>query len=357
MDLAPQLQQLAERIPRQLPHITTEEATKNSLVLPFIAALGYNVFDATEVTPELTADVGVKKGEKVDYAIQRDGKPIMLVECKVSGTDLDEAHTSQLYRYFTVTDARFAVLTNGVHYRFYTDLEERNRMDSKPFLEVDLLDLSDAVLRELEKFHAEAFDQERILETASDLKFTRQIKQAFSAELSDPSEDFVRLFASKVYSGRLTQSVMEQFTKLTRQALREFISERVSDRLKSALATESKVSAAEAEDGAQPEDELETTEKEWQGYFIVKAIVSKVVSSGRVAIRDQKSYCSVLLDDNNRKPICRLWFNSAQKYLGTFDAEKNETRNAIGTIDDIYNFEDELRETALRYDAAEGGSA
>lgn len=356
MDLVGQLRQLAERFPKQLPHISTEEATKNALVLPFISALGYNIFDPTEVTPELTADVGVKRGEKVDYAIQRDGKPIMLFECKVAGTDLDQSHTSQLYRYFTVTDARFAVLTNGVTYRFFTDLEARNRMDSKPFLEVDLRDLSDTVLRELEKFHAEAFDQESILETASELKYARQIKRILEDELREPSEELVRFFGSRVYSGRMTQSVREQFAKITKQALREFISERVSARLKSALATEQEESATPVEE--QDEDlatEIETTDQEWQGYYIVKAIVSKVVASRRVAMRDQKSYCSVLLDDNNRKPICRLWFNAAQKYLGTFDAEKAETRNPVETVDDIYEYADVLRETALRYDSAVAG--
>lgn len=354
MDIAPKLRQLAERIPRQLPHITTEEATKNALVLPFIAALGYDIFDPTEVTPELTADVGIKKGEKVDYAIQRDGKPIILFECKIAGEDLDKAHASQLYRYFTVTDARFAVLTNGLVYRFFTDLEARNRMDSKPFLEVDLEDLSDSVLRELEKFHAEAFDQESILETASDLKYAGQIKRILADEQRDPSEDFVRFFASRIYRGRMTQSVRQQFAKITKQALREFISERVSDRLKSALATEAEASATPAE-GAEAEaaSEIETTDQEWQGYFIVKAIVSKVVASKRVTMRDQKSYCAILLDDNNRKPICRLWFNTSQKYLGTFDADKNETRNPIDLVDDVYQHADQLRETALMYDGGE----
>lgn len=348
-DLVPMLRQLSERIPSQLPHINTEEATKNSLVLPFISALGYNVFDATEVTPELTADVGVKKGEKVDYAIQRGGEPIILFECKTAGVDLDRAHISQLFRYFTVTDARFAVLTNGVLYRFFTDLEARNRMDSKPFLEVDLLNLSDPMLRELAKFHADVFDEDSILETASELKYTRAIKRILSDELTNPSDEFVRLFASQVYSGRMTKAVREQFERVTKQALREFVSERVSDRLKSALATEAEATAAQAEAEEEEEDEVETTQQEWQGYYIVKAIVSKVVEADRIVMRDQKTYCSVLLDDNNRKPICRMWFNTSQKYLGTFDEEKNETRNAIEVVEEIYNYSDELRETAVRY--------
>ncbi len=358
MDLTSAFRALAERIPSQLPHIKTEEATKNALILPFIQALGYDVFDPTEVTPELTADVGIKRGEKVDYAILRDGKPIVLFECKMAGSDLDQAHVSQLYRYFSVTDARFAVLTNGTSYRFFTDLESRNRMDSRPFLEVNMLDLSEGAVRELEKFHAEVFDQDRILETASELKYTRQIKRVLANEMQEPSEDFVRFFVSQVYEGRMTHAVREQFSNLTRKALREFISERISDRLKSALATEEATSSLPSLDQeAEPVSEIETTEEEWQAYYLVKAIVSKVVESRRVVLRDQKSYCSVLLDDNNRKPICRFWFNAAQKYLGSFDADKEETRHPIGELDDIYGLADQLRETALGYDARGGKGA
>jgi hypothetical protein len=353
MDLARRLGELAQRVSAQLSHISTEEATKNALVLPFITALGYNVFDPTEVTPELTADVGVKKGEKVDYAVLRQGKPIMLFECKIAGTNLDRAHSSQLYRYFSVTDARFAILTNGIVYRFFTDLDARNRMDSKHFLEVDLLNLTDGTVAELSKFHTEAFDEARILETASELKYTGEIKRILGEEMTSPSEDFVRFFASQVYEGRMTHTVREQFAKLTKQALREFVSERVSDRLKSALAKEEE-DVDELAVADEPESEIDTTEDERQAYYVVKAIVSKVVAAKRVVMRDQKTYCGVLLDDNNRKPICRLWFNTSQKYLGTFDAEKNETRNPIESVEDIYAFADQLRQTGLRY---EGGPA
>ena len=114
MDFIEAIQSLATTAAKRLEHLQTEEATKNALVMPFINILGYNVFDPTEVIPEFSADVGVKKGEKVDYAIIKDGRVIMLVECKASGVDLDQAHASQLFRYFSVTEARIAVLTNGV---------------------------------------------------------------------------------------------------------------------------------------------------------------------------------------------------------------------------------------------------
>ena len=102
MDFADRIRELASQVQRLLPNVRTEEATKHALVMPFIAALGYNVFDPTEVTPELIAYVGVKKGEKVDYAILREGQPVILFECKHHAADLRKDHASQLYRYFSV---------------------------------------------------------------------------------------------------------------------------------------------------------------------------------------------------------------------------------------------------------------
>ncbi len=109
---------LIQRLPKLANHLQTEEATKNALVMPFIAALGYDVFNPKEVVPEFTADVGTKKGEKVDYAIMRDGETIILIECKKANGDLSQENMSQLHRYFTVTKARITILTNGIHYRY-----------------------------------------------------------------------------------------------------------------------------------------------------------------------------------------------------------------------------------------------
>lgn len=151
MDFIDQLKALAAKVPALCDVLKTEEATKNALVMPFIQILGYDIFDPTEVVPEFVADVGIKKGEKVDYAIKKEGQIIMLFECKHCGGDLSIKHASQLFRYFSTTEAKIGVLTNGVIYRFFTDLEAPNKMDEKPFLEVDMLDLNETVVGELKK--------------------------------------------------------------------------------------------------------------------------------------------------------------------------------------------------------------
>ena len=226
MDFIDRIRELGSRIPDRLQHIQTEEATKIAFIQPFIRALGYDVNDPTEVVPELTADIEGKKGEKVDYAIFKDGTPIILIECKWSGIGLDRVDASQLRRYFSVTESRLGILTNGVVYRFFSDLEKPNIMDSKAFLELDLLDIKEPLVNELKKFTKTSFDIEDILSTASELKYTREIKRILADQMNEPSDNFVRFFASQVYSGRMTQSARQQFTEMTKRAFHQLMRRR-----------------------------------------------------------------------------------------------------------------------------------
>ena len=353
MDFAERIKDLAARLPAQIEHIHTEEATKNALVMPFINALGYNVFDPREVTPELVADVGTKKGEKVDYAILKDGKPIMLFECKGVDCNLDTITPTQLYRYFSVTEVRIGILTNGVLYRFFSDLDAANKMDSKPFFEMSLQDLDDVVLGELKKFSRGTFEIAAILASASELKYTREIKRILAQELLQPSDELVRIYASRVYSGRMTQTIRDQFGEIFKRAFQQFISDRVSDRLKTALATEAQSAAGhevvEEASAAHESSDLGTSDEERDGYNIVRAILSEVVDPRRIAMRDQQTYCSVLLDDSNRKPLCRMWFNSPRKYLSLFDATKAERKFALEDVAGIFRYSAELKESARCY--------
>ncbi|MGV8125839.1 MAG: type I restriction endonuclease [Methanothrix sp.] len=360
MDFIDSMRDLALRIPKQCTGIQTEEATKTAFIMPFIAALGYNVFDPTEVTPELVADVGTKKGEKVDYAILINGKPMILFECKWCGSDLDQEHTSQLYRYFSVTAARFGVLTNGIVYRFYSDLEDKNKMDAKPFLELDLLNLKEPVVEEVKKFSKSSFELDSILATASDLKYMREIKRILDEQLNNPTEDFVKFFASQVYSGKLTQQVREQFAQITKKTFKQFINDKVNDRLNIALASEASaskeepkvVSTQEATDTGEKAGKTVTTEEELDGYYIIKTLLRESIDANRISIRDALSYCSVLLDDNSRKPIARMYFNSSNKQLGLFDDQnREEQRISIETPDDIYKYADKLIAIVQYYEA------
>ena len=353
MDLIDRITEIAKRIESTGSNLATEEATKNALIMPFIQALGYDVFNPIEVIPEFTTDHGVKKGEKVDYAVKKDNEIIMLFECKKFDEKLSPGHASQLYRYFSVSEARFGVLTNGQEYLFFSDLEKPNQMDNKPFFSLDLLKFEKHEIEELKKFTKGSFDLGVILNTASDLKYTNEIKKILSSELENPSEEFVRFFAAQIYSGRLTSNVMEQFKEIVKKARVQFIDEKVNDRLKSALQRPEKSSESEneSEDTSkeiQNNDGIETTQEEQDAYLIVKAILRAHTSVDRIAIRDTKSYCGVLYEDNNRKPLCRFHFNTKQKHLGLM-SNKEEKRVPIDSIDDIYQYSESLVETLKEY--------
>lgn len=359
MDFEESLNQVSAKVRDLKDGIETEEATKTAFIMPFIGqVLGYDVFNPNEVVPEFTADVGVKKGEKVDYALVRDDQVQLLIECKKIGAPLSLENASQLYRYFAVTNARIGVLTNGQVWNFYMDIDEPNRMDSKPFLVLDLLDIDPTVVPAVEKLTKPAFDLDSIASSAEELKYVGALKRAVGDEFREPSDEFVKLLASHVYEGAFYASVMEKFRPLVSKALKQYLSDQVNDRLKTALgADDIKIGPADdLEDVEQPQDEANgvaedgvvTTEEEIAAYRIIKAIACRDVDPERITMRDAKSYCSIFLDDNNRKPVARLFFNTKQKYIGLFDENKNVTRHPIDSLNGIYAFADQIREEVQR---------
>jgi predicted type IV restriction endonuclease len=358
MEIGSSLATLANKIQQLGNLIETEEATKNAFVMPFLNnVLGYDVFNPSEVIPEFTADTGTKKGEKVDYALLKDGAIQILIECKKYDEPLSLKHASQLYRYFSVTNARIAILTNGVIYQFFTDLEAPNRMDEKPFLELDLSNIDEHVIPEVAKLTKADFDVDSVINAAGELKYLNQIKKVIGQQIAEPEDDFVRFFACRVYDGVITQKVREQFAELTTKALRQFLNDKINDRLKSALAGGSEPPRKQDTEDTQhtelddsDDNKVVTTVEELEGYHIVRAILREVVEVDRIAARDTQSYFGVLLDDNNRKPLCRLHFNRTQKYLGLFDEDKKETRHPIERLDDIFGFAAQLKDTAGFYD-------
>ncbi|UIR54848.1 type I restriction enzyme HsdR N-terminal domain-containing protein [Sphingobacterium sp. SRCM116780] len=348
MDFKDEIRQFASRVDRLLPQIKTEEATKTSLIMPFLKILGYDVFDPFEVQPEFIADIGIKKGEKVDYAILREGKPIILIECKHYADGLDP-HNSQLFRYFHTSEAKFSLLTNGVEYRFYTDLVTPNKMDEKPFFEFKISDIKDNELAELRKFHKSVFDLDSISSAASELKYFNELTILANGEMQNPSDEFVRYFTRQVYPSVVTVKILEQFTPLVKRVFSQIVNDQIAERLKSALKKETENEAQQILTPAEPESLIVTTEEEIDGFLIVKSILRKDVEVGRIFMRDNQSYCGVLLDDNNRKPICRFYFTPNKLRIGLFDQEKKETKYDLAQLDDIYTYSEQIMETIAHY--------
>lgn len=354
MELATKLMALEKRTTDHRELLLTEEAAKTALVMPFLQALGYDVFNPGEVIPEYTADVGIKKGEKVDYAICSGGKLNILIECKPSTVELDLKHASQLFRYFSVTDARVAILTNGVVYQFYSDTEQPNKMDEKPFyvFTMDAIKRTDPAI--LERFSKHAFNIDHIVEAAGRLKLQSQVRIELEKEFASPSDEFVRLMMNRVHPGRASAALKEQFQGLLTHSISELVRDRVNDRLNSALNVANptgNVIDENVSDDMSDGGGVITTDDEVSGFRIVQAIASRHVDPSRVIIRDSKSYCAILLDDNNCKTLARLHFNSpTTRSVGTF-TDKAETRHPISALTDIYKIEKLILE---RIDELEG---
>lgn len=351
MDFIDQLKQFSKRVATLKDSIQTEEATKTSIIMPFFNLLGYDVFNPEEFVPEFTADVGIKKGEKVDYAIMHNSMPVILVEAKWIGETL-EKHDSQLFRYFGTSSAKFAILTNGIVYRFFTDLDEPNKMDEKPFLEINILDIKESYVNELKKFHKASFNIDEIIDTASELKYSNEIKGLFSAELQSPSDDFTRFFLSTIYSGVKTQAVIEKFKPIIKKSLNQFITETMNDKLKTVLDSAPEVTIQETETeiiSKEQPSKIITTPEELEAFFIVKNILKSTVDINDLSYKDTESYFSVLYKNNVRKWICRLILTSTQSILIIPDENKKDLRFNLSDIYGIEEYTEQLIEVLNRY--------
>jgi hypothetical protein len=336
MDLESALGELSKKVKEHREVLLTEEAAKTALVMPFLQALGYNVFNPSEVVPEFTCDVGTKKGEKVDYAICNGDKVEMLIECKLANSELNINHASQLFRYFAVTTARVAILTNGVIYKFFSDVDVPNVMDTKPFFVLDLDAVKKQDVRTLSGFAKGTFDIEQIMKEAGKLKLQSLLHQELQKEFADPSDDLVRLIGKRVHGGMMTAAVKETFKTLIVNSFQTLIREGVNERLTSALSATNTTEEAQPVTAGDEAGGIETNEDEVIGFNIIRAIAAQKVDIGRIVMRDSKSYCAILLDDNRLKTVARLWFNSPKsRYLGTLK-DKEETKVSVGGPSDIY---------------------
>lgn len=357
MDLGTRLAELQKRVAEHREVLLTEEAAKTALVMPFLQALGYDVFNPGEVVPEFIADVANKKGEKVDYAICQGGKVTVLVECKPASATLNVKHAGQLFRYFHATDARLAVLTNGVDYQFFSDVEKPNVMDDRPFFTFSMEAIKPTDVKTLEKFAKASFDIDKIVAEAGSLKIQSLLRKEVEKEFAEPSEELVKLFAGRLHQGKLTPAVKDYYSRIVAGTIAAYVRDLVNERLSSALNASAAPAAAidRTEPAAVEADAIVTTAEEIAGFHIVQAIASRLVAPGRVVMRDAASYCAILLDDNNRKTIARMHFNGlTRKYFGTF-ADRQEERHLLPEPTAIYQFSDRIEARLRELDETIGG--
>lgn len=352
MDFIDMLKQFSKRAEKIKDELNTEEATKNALIMPFFQMLGYDVFNPFEFIPEFVADVCSKKGEKVDYAIMIDEKPTILIEAKNVADTLGN-HDAQLYRYFTATDAKFAILTNGIIYKFFSDLEEKNIIDKKPFFEFNLLNIDESKVSELKKFCRNEFDLDTIINTASELKYTTLIKEYLNSELQSPSDEFVKFIISGLYQGFKTQSVIDEFRPIVKKSFTQFVTNFMNEKFKTLIEIDEDEILPENNESIDLEytPKIITTTEELVAFDIVKNLLKDCIDSvDDITYKDTESYFGILYKNNTRKWICRLKLSNPNSYrLIIPDENKKEQKFNLNSIADLVYFQDALKRVVENY--------
>ena len=328
----------------------TEEATKTSYIMPFFDMLGYNTKSPVEFVPEYDAEVGTRKGDKVDYCIIRDGEPIIIVEAKHHKENLDN-HFKQLYHYYATIHPKFAVLTNGVEYRFFTDIDNKNVMDTKPFFIFNALKFSEQDVNTLKKFRKNSFDVFSLGNVAEEMKYANQIKYAVKEIIEEPSDDFIRYILTDIHKGKKTQQLIDKLRPVVKGAIGKVVDELLATRLAEIQERMKQEEPAEAKPAVENDviSQINTTKEELEAFFNIKYILRNTVPWDKLHYRDAKSYFSILYDNKNYKWICRLRVEKANKYIIFPDGTPSGKTYPIDDLNDIFAFGDEIIESAKRF--------
>lgn len=334
------IKKLQSKIAIVKDRLETEESTKTALVLPFIQLLDYDIFNPTQVLPEFNCDIAKGKGEKVDYALLIKNKVEIIIECKGFGVNL-APHRNQLSRYFVSTKAKYAILTNGILYQFYTDLDNKNLMDEIPFFQFSLENYSVSDIEILEQFMFSNFNADKIDQNASEYKIITGVTGEIKTLFEKPNIETIKLFTKSSYKGRYTDSAISRLTILFKKALKQFVNDRVSNQLKS---------ATEAEEVIDNNcGKIITTEEEKQAFYIVQAIARDVIPSEDIVMRDQINLCMILYKNDQCKPIVKLYFNDVKNLQIELFDEDGSYKIELATLDEIYDYKDAIIKICKKY--------
>lgn len=214
---------LSEQISNIKGKVKNEEATKQSMILPFLDILGYNIFNPDEVMPEVPCDI-TNKGDRIDYIICKNNTPAILLECKDWRQNLYN-HVGQLRKYYVASEARFAILSNGIKYLFFSDHDKANIMDEKPFYSLDITALTDDDIVFLSGFRKDSFNAMQLLSKSQDIKYRDAIMANLMRELAKPSKSLVSLLTSDFYKGKMHESVYNKLSRIVKDCLEQIIRE------------------------------------------------------------------------------------------------------------------------------------
>jgi len=338
--------------------IYDEENTRYSLIDPFIeSVLGYDVRNIKEVKKQFTTDFGQKKGFKVDYAIFKDGNPIILLDAEKLKGKLSIENTEQLSFFLNYTAAKIAILTNGYEYRFYTDFVKENIMDNDPFFKftLDIFDESTADI--LKMFTKDLFDLDKIKSAVRDLKCIKSIKNYIEEQMTNPSDEFIKLIVSKVYKTTKNKKVLEKFKDLTQKAFNAIILDKISEHPTKDLDKEGKIVNPETLTPLKQKDESEveyrySDEEITVGENSIKEILKNHINIDRISIKRNPKSFNFFIDDDEKKVICRIVFHVGKNQLSWPNIKKLEKWQwyVIGKdFNKIHNKSADIIEVAVKF--------
>ncbi|QTL41226.1 type I restriction enzyme HsdR N-terminal domain-containing protein [Xenorhabdus budapestensis] len=304
-------------------HCTTEETTKQALILPFLDILGFSPYDPQKVKAEYGADFpGVKTNERVDYALFCQGVPVMFIEAKGYSEKLDN-HCPQLSRYFNSTpEVTISAITNGLEWRFFTDLKQKNVMDPTPFLRIKMDEVSDADVGQLYRFRHDKFKPEALRTLAEESVYLSAFTKTISTSLRDVDSEFVRYVASRSNVERqLNQRFIESITPLVKQAVEKSVSAMVVSGLSNKhVPIDGIQDEIEHQDNPKEPDEIVdpdnpnivTTKNELTLYEKAKSIVG---DDADLQYKDTESYFGVLYQGKSNRWIIRYFDKKNKPYI------------------------------------------
>jgi len=328
----------------------SEFATRTSLINPFLECLGYDSRNPKEVVHEYVADIGAKRGEKVDYAVKINGKPIILIEAKKLNTKLDNEPTTQLRRYFNATDARIGVLTDGRIYNFYSDTDKQNVMDEDHYFVFDVCAVTDESIKELYKYTKDEMPRtlEVLAEDTERGKYESKIKLLLASEMDSPTRDFIRFFAEHIYPKKLTKKAEDKLRPIVKQAFQNFVNEKVDeswDEAKSARRGKEIEPKANFNEEGEADEQIIPPEETQDAFGIIRFIAAKRRLHNDLELRpprnkDSKDYRCLLYHSRTKK-VATLRFGNGTSNATIFDTPQGSDVE-LKSPADLYDYGDKI---------------
>lgn len=319
-------------------HLDTEESTKTALIMPFLMELGYNVFNPQEVIPEFTADIAKRNGEKVDFAIKINEKVSIIIEAKKVTENLSN-HSKQLARYYVNTEAKIAILTNGLEYWFYTDLDKVNIMDAEPFFKINLTSITEAEIIQLQDFTKDKFDETRLYGHAEKSRKQKRIATTIVNQFRNPDDEFVKIIMKDIQENTDNEEIVNNYKELIVKSYDDIMNKEMLTRMFPNQQLDIDLDIINKE---KCKREVLTTENELAIYHYIQTLfkMNDYIDIDKLSWRDNASYFNIVYDNKITKWIIRVYDKKDLKIV--IHNENEDITIVLNHPIDILDYEDNI---------------